>query len=239
MAATLALVSSLAAAGCETTREQAAKFTQEGGKAFAVKGLRVTARNRDVRVLEQVVLTDANGSAAVVVLRNTGTRALADVPIAIAVRDARGKTIWRNDAPGLEAGLTHAALLAPGQTVTWVNDQVAPASGTPATVLARVGAGHPAPPGAAGVRVEVSGARLEGDPASGLTAGGAVVNRSAIAQASLVVAAVARRGRRIVAAGRAIVPLLKAHGHDRFQVYFIGNPSGARLELVAQPATLR
>jgi hypothetical protein len=236
MAATLAL---LALPGCESTREQAAKFAQQGSKAFQAKGLQVTRQSRDVRVLERTVVSDANGTAAVVVLRNTGTRALAEVPIAISVRDARGKVVWRNDAPGLESGLTHVALIAPGQTVTWVNDQVQPVGGKPASVAATVGAGQPAPANAMGVHMTVGTASLQGDPVSGVTAGGQVTNGSSIDQPNLVVAAVARNGGKIVAAGRAIVPLLKAHGHDRFQVYFIGNPTGAQLQLAAQPATFR
>ena len=237
MAGTLSLA--LALAGCESTREQAAKFAQQGSKAFQAKGVSVTTQSRSVKVLERTVVSDANGAAAAVVVRNTGAQALAAVPIAISVRDATGKVLWRNDQPGLEPGLTHIALIAPGQTVTWVNDQVQAAGGRPASVAAIVGAGQPAPTGASAVRVTVGATSLEGDPVSGVTAGGQVVNESAIDQPNLVVAAVARSGGRIVAAGRAIVPLLKAHGHERFQAYFIGNPRGAQLQLAAQPATFR
>jgi hypothetical protein len=236
MTATLAL---LALCGCESTREQAAKFAQEGSRAFQAKGVQVTTQSRSVRVLSRAVVTDANGTAAVVVLRNAGSQALAAVPIAISVRDAHGKVVWRNDAPGLEAGLTHVALIAPGQTVTWVNDQVQAAGGRPASVAAVVGAGQPAPAGATGVRVTIGATTLEGDPVSGVTARGQVVNDSAVRQPNLVVAAVARRGGKVVAAGRAIVPLLKAHGHERFQAYFIGDPRGAQLQLAAQPRSFR
>jgi hypothetical protein len=238
MAATLALLS-LTAAGCSSTREQAAKFTQGGNRAFTAKGLRVNATNRSVKVLERTLVTDANGTAAVVVLRNTSGRALADVPIAIAVQTAQRKVVWRNDAPGLEPGLTHAALLAPGQTVTWVNDQITPSAGKPATVKARVGAGDAAPNGAQAVRIELGAAHLEGDPASGVTAIARATNASDVAQKNLVIAAVARKGGRVVAAGRSIVPLLKAHGHAQFQVFFIGDPRGAELSFDAQPSTLR
>jgi hypothetical protein len=224
--------------GCSSTREQAAAFAQQGSSAFSVKGVRVREQSRVVRVLARSVVHDANGTAAVLLLRNGGRRPLADVPLALAVRDARGKVLWRNDAPGLERGLTHAPLLPPGRSVTWVDDQVTPAGGgTPSSVAVRIGAGKAAP--ATAPSVAVSGTHLEGDPASGLTAGGRVANGSGVAQQNLVVAAVARRGGRIVAAGRAIVPLLKAHGHERFQAYFIGNPGGAQLDLDAQPTTLR
>lgn len=240
MAATLVLLPLAAAtAGCESTRAQAEKFVQEGGRAFTARGLRVRAANRDVQLLERAVVSDANGTAAVVVLKNRGARALADVPIALAVKDARGKVLWRNDAPGLEPGLTHAALLAPGETVTWVNDQVLLAGGArPASLGTKAGAGEPAPATASRLAIDVEGARLEGDPTSGVTAVARAVNRTDVDQHALVIAAVARRGGRLVAAGRAIVPQLKARGHETFQVFFVGDPRGAELSFDAQPSTL-
>jgi hypothetical protein len=228
-----------AASGCSSTRAQAEKFAQGGSRAFSAHGLRVGAANRDVQVLEHAIVSDANGTAAIVVLKNRGAQALEDVPIALAVEDAHGKALWRNDAPGLEPGLTHAALLAPGATVTWVNDQVLLDGGARAAALGvRVGAGDPAPPTAARLAIDVQDARLEGDPASGVTAVARAVNRSDVAQRDLVIAAVARRGGRLVAAGRALVPQLKPNGRERFQVFFIGDPRGAQLSFDAQPSTL-
>jgi hypothetical protein len=239
MATVLALVpAALAASGCESTRAQAEKMAQEGDSAFAARGLRVGAVNRDVQIVERAVVSDVNGTAAVVVLRNRSARALADVPVAIAVKGTNGKALWRNDAAGLEEGLTHVALLEPGRTVTWVNDQILPAAGRPAALGARVGAGEPAPAGAAGVDIAVEGARLEGDPTSGVTVLASAVNRSSVAQENLVIASVARRGGRVVAAGRAIVPRLRANDSERFQVFFIGDPRGAELTFDAQPSTL-
>lgn len=240
MAATLALAPlAVAAAGCESTRAQAEKFTQQGDRAFAARGLSVGRQNRDVEIVERAVVSDVNGAAAVVVLKNRGARALADVPIALAVKGANGKVLWRNDAAGLEEGLTHAALLAPGQTVTWVNDQIllAPPA-RPAAVGARVGAGQPAPATAADVDIAVEGAQLEGDPASGVTVLARAVNRSDVAQENLVIAGVARRGGKVVAAGRAIVPRLRANDSERFQIFFIGDPRDAELTFDAQPSTL-
>lgn len=236
MAASLAL---LALAGCESTREQAAHFVQGSDRAFAAKGLQVNRTNDDVRVVERAVVSDANGTAAVVVLRNAGARPLAGVPIAIAVRSSHRKVLWRNDAAGLERGLTHAALLPPGRTVTWVNDQVLPSGGRAAGVAARVGAGRPATGAAAAVRVEVGPAHLEGDPVSGVTAVAQAINRSDVAQQDLVIAAVARRAGTVVAAGRAIVPFLKARDREGFQVFFIGDPRGAALSFDVQPSTFR
>ncbi len=239
MATVLALLpAALAASGCESTRAQAEQMTQQGDRAFAAKGLRVGAANRDVEIVERAVVSDVNGAAAVVVLRNRGGRALADVPLAIAVRGAGGSVLWRNDAPGLEEGLTHAALLPAGRTVTWVNDQILLPGGRPASLAAKAGAGEPAPAGAAAVDIAVVDPRLEGDPTSGVTVLARAVNGSSVPQENLVIAAVARRGGRVVAAGRAIVPRLRANDAERFQVFFIGDPRGAELTFDAQPSTL-
>jgi hypothetical protein len=66
-----------------------------------------------------------------------------------------------------------------------------------------------------------------------------VHNRSSVAQQSLVVDVLARRGPAIVAAGRAVLPEVGAGGSSAFQAYLVGTPSGARLEASAPPTTLR
>jgi hypothetical protein len=239
-AAALALLPLAAASsGCESTRAAAKRYTAEGSKAFAARGLSVGVSNRAVQVLERAVVHDANGTAAVVVVRNRGGQTLADVPIAIAVKDAHGRVLWRNDAPGLEPGLTHAALLVPGQTIAWVNDQVLlDGSVSPAALAAKVGAGSPAPATATRLAIDVQDATLQGDPASGLVEVGRVVNRSGVPQRDLVVAVVARRGGKIVAAGRGLVQELAANARARFQAFFVGDPRGAQLSFDTQPSTL-
>ena len=57
-------------------------------------------------------------------LRNTSKRTLAQVPVSIDVRDGAGKSLFSNDAPGLEPTLVKAPLLDAGQRLLWVNDQV-------------------------------------------------------------------------------------------------------------------
>ena len=66
---------------------------------------------------------------------------------------------------------------------------------------------------------------------------GGLVNRSKVLQRDIVVFAVARRGKRVVAAGRAAVERLKPGARATFQVFFIGDPRGARLTLAAPPTS--
>ena len=68
---------------------------------------------------------------------------------------------------------------------------------------------------------------------------GTVRNRSTVTQQDLVVYAVARRGGKIVAAGRAVLPEVAAGASVPFQAFLVGEPSGARLEASAPPTTLR
>ena len=196
----------------------------------------MTKRSRDVRVVRTVALQDENGTAVVVELRNRSRRAFAALPIAVSVRDRAGKTLYVNDVAGLDESLVAVPSLAPRRRLLWVHDQVT-ASGPPARVRAAVGAGArrvagPLP------RIALRGVHLEGDPASGIAATGKVTNRSAVEQRRLVVFAVALRGRRVVAAGRSIVPRLKPGKSARFTAFFIGDPRGASLRVAAPPTVV-
>jgi hypothetical protein len=109
--------------------------------------------------------------------------------------------------------------------------------GSPASVSAVVGeapgTGSPPP------NLAVTGARITEDPANGVVASGTVTNRSKVAQASLVVFSVARRGGVIVGAGRAIVSQLQPGAASPFQASLVGHPLGARLSIFAPAADLQ
>jgi hypothetical protein len=87
--------------------------------------------------------------------------------------------------------------------------------------------------------VVLSRTRLSSDPVSGAEAVGLADNRSKVELRKLIVFAVARRGGRVVAAGRAQIPRLKAGKRAKFHAYLIGNPRGARVEVSAPPTSLR
>src|SRR5262249_54770216 len=151
------------------------------------------------------------------------------LPIAIDVHGPGGKSVFRNNQPGLEPTLAHVPLIRAAQTVTWVDDQVTP-TGKPKAVRAIVGQGATLPAG--GIpQIALSAVRLKDDPVTGIAAVGFAANRSKVEQRKLVIFAVARRGGRIVAAGRAQIPKLKPGKRAKFQAFFIGNPHGARLEV--------
>ena len=99
----------LLVAGCESSQDKSARLAKKGGKAFTAKGLDVKHENPDVKVTATTVLHDKNGAATVVVLHNSGPTFQANVPISIDVLGPDGKSVFKNDAPGLEPSLVAAA----------------------------------------------------------------------------------------------------------------------------------
>jgi hypothetical protein len=235
LAAVLVLVA-LTLTGCESNIERSARLAKlVHHPARAQAGLVITRENPRVQVLATAVLHDENGTAAVVTLRNDSSQPLRDVPIAIALHDPSGTTLYQNNEPGLSSALVSAPLLIPGQQFTWIDDQIQ-TSGTPGALSVRVGE---APTGSSELpQLSVQGVHLSEESASGPSAEGTVVNHSPVAQQELVVFAVGRRGGRIVAAGRAVLPTAPAHSSTPFQVFFIGSLRGASLQVSVPPTTL-
>ena len=236
-AVALCAISVLALAGCSSTEDKAAKIVDEGSSAFEAKGLEVARVNRDVTVQDTQVIRDQNGTAVVVMLRSRAATPLRDVPVALDVADRSGTSIWKNDASGLEGALVSVPLLPRGTSISWVNDQVLPVSGTAASAKARIGDAKPAR--GALPKITLGEPELEGDPVDGVAARGELVNASRVDQRDLVVYGLARNGGKVVAAGRAIVPRVKAGAKARYAIFFIGDPRGATLEVSAPPTTLQ
>jgi hypothetical protein len=228
----VALAGSLS--GCETTAEKSARLERTAHRERPVEhGLTITKQSTDVRVTGAVLVHGSEGAAAVVTLRNNSGHTLKNVPIAITVTDARGSTLFQNNTPGLEAALTSLASVEAHGEATWIDDQVQ-ASGTPTGVSATVGVAPAASESAP--RIEVQGVHSS-EEGGGAGAAGIVRNRSGVAQQNLVVYVLARRGGRIVAAGRAVLPEVGAGASLPFQAFFVGNPAGAHLEASAPPTT--
>jgi hypothetical protein len=234
--AALVLVA-LALTACESNQERSAKLEKAADlhkaqaarqRALAQRALTITRPSAKLRVTSTAAVKGAEGAAAIVVLHNLSSTSLRDVPIQITVRNAHEASIYKNDIPGLSTTLVSIALVPAHASLTWIDDQVQ-ATGAPASVSAEVGEGTPA--GGAIPRLSVQGVHLsEGE------AEGNLVNHSGVTQQELVIDAVARRAGRIVAAGRAVIAQAPEGALTPFQIFFVGNPSGAQLE-VTVPAT--
>lgn len=222
------------ASACQSTADKSAKIAAEGRKAVSASATLKIRPSAELRVARAVVVRGAGGAvAAAVEVKNRGGRAQRDVPVLIDVRDARGASLYKNDTVGLQPALQRLASVRAGKTAWWVNDQVTIA-GAPKAVRARVGAAR-----AGSVpRVRVTGLHFETD-ATGRYLTGVVVNPSRATLRDVPIFAVAQKGTRVVAAGRALVPKLPPHGSPKkvvFRLFFVGDPRGARVALTVAPS---
>jgi hypothetical protein len=230
----------LVAAGCESTQATSAQREAEGKKLItSEKGLVVKQANPDIDVLDTTLLSDDNGTAVVVELKNTSDQAFADVPVAIDVRDAKGKTVFKNDTAGLEPALTHVPLIGPGETFDWINNQVLP-TGEPDSVKVKVGASEGPVQGDI-PEIDVKPPKLQTDQFTGVEAVGEALNQSDVEQTDITFFAVARKQGRVVAAGRAVLKRLQPNGEKAgtYHVFFVGDPQGADISVAAPPTVLR
>lgn len=236
----IVVLATLALAACESSQSRSARLRAAAANRPAERGVQVGRANPDVRIEAATIINDAKAgrSAAVVELRNTSTRPQAALPLLLTVTGAGGKKLFSNNLPGASADLTTVPSIAPGDTLAWVNDAIVGIPGATA-VAARVGEPATAPTTVAAPQLRLSKVRLETDPIDGVTAVGRVFNPSQIPQERLVIFATARRGSRIVAAGRGVVPVLKpGEAGAPFKLFFVGDPAGAKLKLQAPAVSL-
>jgi hypothetical protein len=227
------LVLAIGTGGCQSTQEKSAKLEKSAKhERLALQGVSVTKQSADVQVLGTEVLHGHEGAAVVVRLRNTSSKPILAAPIEIAVRDAQGKTIYQNNSPGEDQSLTKVSLQ-PGSESVWIDDQVHTET-PPASASAKVGEGtHPS---GQAPKLAVEGLHVSGE-GSEASAEGSVKNQSSTTQDNLVVFVLARKAGKIVAAGRAVLPEVLPGASDSFQIYFVGDPSGGKLEATVPPTT--
>jgi hypothetical protein len=237
--ATLLLVAALAVAGCESSQQTSKRLAKQGKTVLKEQtGVKVGAENPNIRVTETAVLKDANGIAAVVALKNTSRRSQTQLPVGITIKDAKGAKIYANDIPGLDASLTSMALVRSGGEAYWVDNQIL-GNGAPKKLDVKVGRARGPVPSVI-PQIALSKVRFDKD-VSGPFVTGVITNHSKVLQRRLTVFCVARKSGRIVAAGRAVVdklPPAPTPKPIRFSVYFIGNPTGAKLSFSVPPVNL-
>jgi hypothetical protein len=222
---------------CESTQDQSAKLGREGtGAAAASTGtLKLGARNRAIRVSEVTLLAGAGRKAVAAKLTSTSSRTQLDVPLLVTVSAPGGKVAYSNGTTGVEELLQRIPVLRPRESAWWVDDQVLTAGAT-SGVKVIAGTGRNAGSGRT-AGVSARGARA-GSQGGLSTVDGTLVNNSGKAGAKAAVFAVALRGGKVVAAGRAFVASLPAHagGSVPFQAFLVGSPAGAKIETTAVAA---
>jgi hypothetical protein len=233
----LALVlGAVSLAGCETTTEKSATLEKAAKRTTpaAQQGLSIAHESSVVKVQSATLVRGTESTAAVLTLHNSSAQAIRDVPISISLRDATGATVYTNATPGLAKTLTSLALLPAHGDGVWIDDQI---PGTSAKSLAtKVGEGTPA--SGSLPRLAIREAQLAKDPSGAATAEGTIANPSRTGQSELVVYALALKGGRVVAAGRAVLASLTPGASAPFEAFFVGAPAGAQLKLSAPPTAL-
>jgi hypothetical protein len=224
---------------CESTEDESAKIGRAAGKLEAGPvALKLGAANRSVRVSDATLLSSSGRMAVAVKLSSSSSRPQLNVPLLVSVTGAGGKLLYSNESGGLEASLQRIALLRPHESEWWVDDQVLSSQSTTG-VKVRVGTGKSPRSRAPLPRLQTRGARLVRQSGSSVLSG-ELVNRSDRAQDKVPVFAVAVKGGKVLAAGRAVVGTLPGHAGASapFQIFLIGNPAGAKIELTTVPTVV-
>lgn len=220
--------------GCTTTQERSALLSSQAEKAAEAKKFKVGKTSREVTVETVARLQGADAAAVVVRLDNRTGKAQTLLPIGLDLYDAKKVSLYTNRIDGLDPALNNVPVAPPGVSY-WVNNQVPVAK--PARTRVRIGVPRQATPADL---PEIKVAKLKvGDDTGVATLTGVVRNLSPVEQRRLTIFAVALKGSKIVAAGRAVVDKLGPKGSkgQRFSIYFTGDPSGATLHVDAPPST--
>lgn len=222
-------------AGCQLTQSKSAELEAQGADIAKVEKIKIGSSNQSVEAISKTLLTDQYGTAVVLRIKNSSPENQANIPIALEVKNAKGKSIYKNDIKGLEKGLIQIPFVEGQSETWWVNDQVL-ITQDPKSADVTIGNSDVNPSDIP--ELEVSPPSLENDPTSGINITGEVTNKSDIEQIDLLLYAVATKGGEVVAAGRGLIPKLKVGGKpEPYRIYFIGDPKGAEIETFALPST--
>jgi hypothetical protein len=222
---------------CESTMTKSARIARQGREVFQGNRTLTVHRSADLHVDRTAIVRGAGGAiAAAVEIRNASARAQRDVPVVVDVRSAGGTSLYKNDTVGLQPALQRLASVRAHGTAWWVNDQVT-AAGAPRRVVAELGT---APAATAVPALTINDPHFD-DDATGRYLTATVSNPTNTLFTQVPVFAVALKGTRVVAAGRAFVSKLlpkKANRPGSFRIYFVGDARGARVALtIAPPAS--
>lgn len=233
LAAIAALLAVLVLCACESNQSRSAKIGENRESSGKEKSaLDVSKSNADIEVKRTALVTSGDSVAVAVELKNNGG-AQTRVPLHVTVKDAGGKTVYTNDQAGLAEPLQFLGSIPEGKTVWWINDQLAGArSGEDVDV--KVGAGKPASELPV---VEFSAIKPQKD-ADGTYLTGDLLNDSPAPLTLTPISAVALKGDKVVAVGRALastIPPAEDGVPSSFSLLLIGKPAGAKFEVTAAP----
>ena len=126
-------------AGCQSTQATSAELAKNADKLVEQDGHLDHPAVGDVKVVSATVLAGEDTSTVAVELENESQTGLINVPIQLDVKDAKGKTLFKNNAAGTDPTLVGVPVIGPGEDVWWVHDQIFAPTGEPDSVKVEVG----------------------------------------------------------------------------------------------------
>jgi hypothetical protein len=222
------VVMATAVSGCATTQDANKRASIQADRTLASrKPLTLKGTSRDVQVVSTSVINGKDRSAIVVVLRNRGEQPVNDLPIEVGPQGGQPLNT-RANVPYFQS---HAPAIPGGGEATWVYVSRDPLHADRA--FARVGTPRTPPITTAGHISELE----TGGSGHGSSVEAEVTNDSGIPQYDLDVYAVARKGGRYVAAGRANLEHLGVSKTEQLTLPLVGDAKGAQVQVFA-PQTL-
>lgn len=218
---------------CESTESESAKIGREAGASETASSLKIGAVDREVRASNVTLLSGAGRTALAVKLTSTSSRSKREVPLLVKATAAGGKVLYTN-ATGAEPLLQRVTLLRAHASTWWVDDEVL-TSGKATGATVAVGTGKRSHADAPSAALSATTSPLARQSGSG-TISALLTNHTGKAQSGVPVFAVALRGEKVVAAGRAVAASLPAHGEaTSLDIPLVGDASGAKIVLTALP----
>jgi hypothetical protein len=218
---------------CESTESESAKIAREAGAAEVVSSLKLGAVDRNVRVSDVTPLSGGGRRAIAVKLTTTSSHAQREVPLLVQETGDGGKVLYSN-ATGAEPLLQRITLLRARASTWWVDDEVL-TSGKATGATVTVGTGKRSRADARSTALSATSSHVAGQSGSS-TVSALLNNHTGRAQSGVPVFAVALRGDKVVAAGRAVVASVPAHGDPTsLDIPLVGDATGAKVVLTVLP----
>ena len=216
--------------GCATTQDADKRASITADRTLASrKPLQLRGTDREVQVVRTSVIHGRDGSAIVVVLRNRGDSPVNDLPIEVGPEG--GQPL--NARPNVPYFQSHAPAIAPGARGDLGLRHQGPDRVEPR--LRQGGRPRAEARDDSGSSLRARGGRLARPGGSSVQA--EVTNDTGIPQYNLDVYAVARKGGRYVAAGRANLEHLGVDASAHLSLPLIGDARGTQVQVFA-PQTL-
>ncbi|MHB8235463.1 MAG: hypothetical protein ACYDHT_12510 [Solirubrobacteraceae bacterium] len=216
---------------CESTESESAKIGREAGASETASSLNIGAVDREVRVSNVTLLSGAGRTALAVKLTSSSSRSKREVPLLVKATGDGGKVLYTN-ATGAEPLLQRVTLLRAHASTWWVDDEVL-TSGKATSATVAVGTGKSSHADARSTALSATTSPLTGQSGS---ISALLTNHTGRAQSGVPVFAVALRGEKVVAAGRAVAASVPAHGQaTSLDIPLVGDASGAKIVLTALP----